>query len=155
MKRRIISFFPTNEEGDVVLPLTPMADVLIVVVIFLLKGLSMNTDMLGLRSDIHLPEASGAASNNTSLRVGISGHDIDVGNKKIVTWSNYSQGNQIDNLRLEQALVQAGFVDSIRPSLSNLEIHADRLAPYAVVRSVLSLASEAGAANVKLGVIGK
>jgi biopolymer transport protein ExbD len=137
---------------DVSLQITSMADVFVILLVFLLKNFSAVTPLFTPDSALQLPEVSSSKPVTSSMALEIMKNSIKLDHQTISTLSDFKappQDTSVDGSLspLKKALL------SIRPELRKsmpLLILADRYAPVATIRKVLLTASLSGIETYKL-----
>ena len=144
---------------DVSLQITSMADIFMILLVFLLKNYSASMTNLAPTAQLALPELSVGSKTNPkeSLTVEISQDAILVDQKPAVRLSNFefpagemiSAGSEtISRLMKEQR--------ELRPEPnreSSLVVMADQRAPYSTIKRVIASAAGAGFIDLQLVVV--
>ncbi len=151
----------TMPEKTVQLPLAPMADVFIVILIFILKSLASDPGALAPNNTVSLPTANGQSeAQATEYRIDISKDSLSLNEQSLVTLSNYRfRKEDLDEKGLPKGLQetlqkklqgQSGAVAQANP----MTVYADKEAPYDTVRTVLSIAADSGYSRLQIAVAG-
>jgi biopolymer transport protein ExbD len=149
------------------LQITPLADVLVIMLAFLLKTLSVGSTNISAPQDIQLPEAKSEDKVVESVKVDISKDQILFDDKpvtKLVAFQPEPNDMEADGtLRsLNSALLefdQRAPASTTPPSANGevavqpISVAADADAPYATVRTVVRTLSRRGHADLKLMVV--
>ncbi len=135
------------------LPLAPMADVFIVVLILILKTLTFEASSNPVGTDVQLPGAKAAEGTPGNLQVMVGANAVRLNDEEILPLSNYEFPSG--------TLDTAGFSPAFRSALSagegeaaqkTLTVYADKNAPYATVRALLQTAMSAGITKIRIAV---
>lgn len=135
-----------------------MADIFMILLVFLLKSYSSNLTTVSPQSDIKLPVVSSGDTFKETLKLEISSNSILVDQKEIVPLRNF-EFNERD-LAAESTSSRLFMTLSEQrkrlpePNMdSNLLIMADEKTPYATVQRVLKDAARAGFVDLQLLVV--
>lgn len=156
-----------HEVEEIPLQITSLADIMIIVLIFLLKSYSSEMEQdIAVPADIHLPVVSKGGSAKEDLRVEISENVVKVGGTVIASLRNYrfessdlsrewspvgtSRALTAALGRENRALAAAGKdKESSRP----IWVFADRRVPYRTLQTVMASAALNGFTDVRLAVV--
>lgn len=143
----------SNEDRNIQLPLAPMADVFIVILLFILKALSNDGSGYSPSVDIALPHASGRDIIAQTLRVDVSKSDVMVDGQLVLTLTDY----RFLDKDLDENGIPKPLESSLTKTLSGtpLSIYADQAAPYATIRTILNVAAAAGYRDLQIAVTGE
>lgn len=153
-----------HEVEEIPLQITSLADIMIIVLIFLLKSYSSEMEQdIAVPGDIHLPVVSKGASAKEDLRVEISEAAVKVGGAVVASLQNYRfaptdltrEWSPVGTSRAlaaalgrenRQLAAQAG---SSKP----IWVFADRRVPYRTLQTVMASAALNGFTDVRLAVV--
>ncbi len=154
-----------GKKEEMYLPITPLADVLVILLVFLLKGLSLGMANIAPSQNFVLPEGKGEDEVAETLKVEISKELILFEETPIAKLSDF----QISSLDLEadgtvRTLNTALFAQNqrspssekkgeISPANQPITMIADASAPYATIRTVIRTLSKRGYPDLKLLVV--
>ncbi len=139
---------------DMTLQITSMADIFIIVLIFILKSYSLGAFEVAAPKGIHLPQASSSGTDKnpagTMLRVEVSESSITADGRKVAQMEGYAFpssdiGEQGVSRSMSSALKDGG-------GIGRILVVADQRAPYETIRTVLATAALRGYTDVKLAV---
>jgi biopolymer transport protein ExbD len=152
---------------DVALQITSMADIFIIILVFLLKSFAGGTMTVAPSEGVKLPVAANTSSSPPALTLEVSEKAIQVENTFVSPLTNFrfSAGDLLPNgipaklddvlqkQRKRQELIAKSNSDvSID---SNVIVMADHRVPYSTMRAVLSAAAVHGFTDFKLVVVQK
>lgn len=154
-----------HEVEEIPLQITSLADIMIIVLIFLLKSYSSEMEQdIAVPADIHLPVVSKGGSAKEDLRVEISENVVKVGGTVIASlrnfrfessdlsreWSPVGTSRALTAAlgRENRALAAAG-KENTRP----IWVFADRRVPYRTLQTVMASAALNGFTDVRLAVV--
>ncbi len=142
----------SDQSRDIQLPLAPMADVFIVVLIFILKGFSFDTSSGPVATSISLPSANAAEASGQDIRIEISKDEVLLNQVHVASLQDFRFGTSAldasGNITgLQQALAKVQNKDSAK-----LTLYADQKAPYQTIRSVLTTTLSVGLPNLQIAV---
>ncbi len=166
----------SKQTEDVSLQITSMADIFIILLVFLLKSYSAGTITISPSKDTQLPTAAANDKAAEALKVEISEGAVLVEGKPVATIHGFRFANgDLGENGVSRSLVQAfeqeraktaggpapasqgdGESDSsAAPKLADprVVILADQRAPYATIKTVLASAATQGYTDIKLAVI--
>jgi biopolymer transport protein ExbD len=152
------------DQGDMNLQITSLADILIIVLIFLIKTVSSGLDSaenISVSGDVRLPIAEANGQAKQGLKVEIANGKIDVGGRKIASLNGF----RFTLEDLNEDLSDNGTAKSMNAEFkrareeaqagkapSTVWIVADARAPYATIQTVIASAAASGFTDFKLAV---
>ena len=155
MKRKFIK--KKRASQDLSLQITSMADIFMILLVFLLKSYSSNLTSVLPNNKIKLPIASSEDSFKETLKLEISSDAVLVDQKEIVPLRNFDLDPSISEQDASLHLYATLFEQRKHlpePNMdSNLLIIADERTPYATVKRVLGTAAKAGFVDLQLLVV--
>ena len=159
MRKRIWQRRKKNENNEeMALQITSMADIFTIILVFLLKSYSTGISNLAPTGDMTLPESKAEASFKDTLRIEINRDAITVDQTAVTVLKNFSAG--IEDLEaggksasVYKALMQERTRKSMTGSESSLLVMADQKTPFATLKSVVNSAASAGFVDLQLVVV--
>ncbi len=155
LKKSFMSSKTKNEQME--LQITSMADIFVIILVFLLKSYSVE----GLPYEPSIPSnppiAKGRVEKTDALKVEVSKDAVNFGGKSVASIAGYRfEKKDIDSegafSKLRSALAK-GFPEAIVGSKgAQLMIVVDEMAPYETVKTVLATAAAEGYQDIKLAV---
>lgn len=155
----------TEAESAFELQITSLADILIIVLVFLLN--TFNFDLRGktefeVNKSIRLPNSIHAGGGSTDLTVEVNESEIRLDGKKTSELSNY----RFQTSDLQNDLPASSSSTSLSNSFAKMRssgtkeeaallVVADHRVPYATIQTVLASAALHGFTNIKLAVVAK
>lgn len=153
----------SNEEMS--LQITSMADIFIILLVFLLKSYSTSALAITPSKDLALPQAAAGEQSVEALKVQVSENSVEVEGTLAANLTHYQfdakdlqQGGSSQSLtavlekeRKRQVLIAQSNSD-VKVD-SKIIIIADQHAPYSTVKTVLSSAALQGYTDFKLAVV--
>src|SRR3989338_3703112 len=139
--------------GEMVLQITSMADIFMILLVFLLKSYSATLQSMTPMGDTQLPEAVAKGEIKDTLKIEISKTSLLVDQKPTVKLTNYlfpqelANGYNILNDTLAEARKTSGKFDP------NLVILADHKTPYETLKVVMASAASQGYVDLQLLVV--
>lgn len=145
--------------GDMPLQITSMADIFMILLVFLLKSYSTSISNLAPTLQIALPEVSkGSAQVKDSLKIEVSAEAVLVDQKPVARLRNFEFGADAgadpaisapiyQTLAAERTKMPEPNVDSA------LIVMADQKAPYSTIKRVVASAAKAGFVDLQLVVV--
>jgi biopolymer transport protein ExbD len=140
---------------DTSLQITSMADVFMILLVFLLKTYSTGVSPIDPPANMKLPVAGKTEKIEEALKVEISDSSIRVDGKPVASLKNYQFRNEDQD--------SAGLVNSLKRSLASQEksqtshgklmVLADQRTPYSTLKAVLNTAALTGWREYKLVVV--
>jgi len=150
--RKKSKFSAADEQNEeVTLQITSMADIFTIILVFLLKSYSAGIANVSASQGVMLPEAKGQANYRDALKIEILKDSVLVDQKSEVNLKNYvfpadSDGVTRALLKFRKHL-KAGTEDS------HLLLLADQHTPYATLKKVMDSAASAGYVDLQLAVV--
>lgn len=157
----------TSESDQMTLQITSMADIFMIVLVFLLKSFSTSMVSVSPSAGLTLPQAHAEGVLSEALKIEISERAIQVEGKPVVQLANYHlpQGKSEAGSSTE-ALNEALSLERKRQILisaqnsevkldSKIMVIASQQTPYAVIKLVLASAAANGFSDFKLVVAKK
>ena len=164
MKKRRSKKNRKLEEEEMDLQITSLADILIIVLVFLLSVFNSGIRGMGevdVPDGVRLPAVSEGGSSEEGIQVQIGRNSVKL-NDRLVSKLNFFRFQQADlNNDLPNSStskrVTAAFAKQRRAGQTTqpVWIVADRKAPYATIQTVLASAAAVGFTNIKLAVVTK
>lgn len=141
--------------GDMSLQITSMADIFMILLVFLLKSYSTSLSNLSPSEGLKLPVATSKDIIRDTLKLEISSTAISVDQKTIVSLVDFapraSQTDEHGGLPTLFRILQAEREKHPIPNMeSNLLVLADQNTPYALLKPVLGAAALAGFVDLQL-----
>lgn len=133
------------------LQITSMADIFIIVLVFLLKSYASGAQELEVAKGIQLPQAQSKDQTVKALRIEVAENAILIEGRAVAHIQHYAfERSDIDESGASRSLkaAMARATDSAK-----LIVVADQRAPYASVRTVLASAAIQGYTDFKLAVV--
>jgi biopolymer transport protein ExbD len=143
------------------LQITSMADIFMILLVFLLKSLSSGTIEISPSKGMTLPVSASDDHSAEALKVEISEHSVLIDGHQAVPMSNF----RMDGKTAEQNGVDSSLVSAFEQERSKQKpsdgqvadariiVIADQRAPYKTIKTVLSSAAVQGYTDVKLAVV--
>lgn len=139
------------------LQITSMADIFVIILVFLLKSYSV--DGLAYEPTVPLtpPTAHGRIDHTDGLKVEISKKSVNLGGKTVASVSDFKfakadlDSNGASNI-LKNALAKIRPTAATGPKGAKLIVVADEGAPYETIKTVLSSAASEGFLDIQLAV---
>ncbi len=160
---------------DMALQITSMADIFIIILVFLLKSYSTGLSNISPGKDMLLPEAQAKDEMKEAVKIEISASAINIDDKPVVVLNNYEFSRQDrDSMRGSKSLYEAlmrerskvvkmGESSQAKKSAeeknkkedndSTLLVMADRDTPFSTIKTVLTSAANTGYVDLKLVVV--
>jgi biopolymer transport protein ExbD len=172
-----------KQNEDMNLQITSMADIFIIILVFLLKSYSTSLSNISPSKEMLLPEAQAKDEMQEALKIEITANSINIDDKPIVTLSNYSfskqdsDGNKGSRSLYAALMKERGKVvkmgdapkkkdvaakDSQDPKKkaqdkgdhdSTILVMADKETPFSTIKTVLTSAAQTGFVDLKLVVV--
>lgn len=146
--------------SDMSLQITSMADVFMILLVFLLKNYSSSIATIAPAGKTKLPIAESKAPAKETLKLEISPDSLLIDEKPVLTLKNFSYD--------ESDVVVAGGRDKVKEALmehrqkspdktkdAHLMLIADEKAPYETIQRVLASAAGSGFVDLQLVVVQK
>lgn len=166
-KNRLHKKAQAEESQDMSLNIASMADIFVVLLVFLLKTVSGAGAGVAPQSAITLPIGRGGGEMIEALRLEISPDVVLVDGKPAVTMKNFQLASRdstdgakiaplIDALKIARGR-QLASVSEPGPDGKKVDpkitVMIDQLAPYSLIKSILASAATVGYSNFKLVVL--
>jgi biopolymer transport protein ExbD len=158
MKSKFLKRPPASQ--DMSLQITSMADIFMILLVFLLKSYSSSVSTLAATSGISLPQAQIGGSVKETLKIEISPTSILVDQKPVVQLRNFEfSPNEVPppgtgrSEALYRVLVEQRKHLPTPNMDSNLILFADQNVPYSTLQSVLASAASSGFVDLQLVVV--
>lgn len=144
--------------GDMALQITSMADIFMILLVFLLKSYSTTVNSLAPTTDIKLPIAASQEQLKESLKLEVGESAILIDEKPIVTLKNFEFfPGEVPEGGMSGPLYKALFEQRKKLPNPNLEPHllvmADQRVPYETIKRVLAAAAHSGFVDLQLVVV--
>lgn len=164
---------------DMNLQITSMADIFIIILVFLLKSYSTGLSNISPGKDMLLPEAQAKDEMQEALKIEISVNAINIDDKPVVVLNNYEFSRQDSDghrgsrslyaalMKERSKVVQMG--ESVKKKEvdpkdknsknskenhdSTLLVMADQNTPFSTIKTVLTSAAQTGFVDLKLVVV--
>jgi len=167
MNLKSLRFRKKHQSDEMALQITSMADIFMIIMVFLLKSYATGIVSIQPTAGLKLPQASAESPELDAVQVEISENTIQMNSEPVMTIEHFKfskedvngsgisktlskQFEQSRNLQIEKAKTdQNVHVDS------RLIIVADQLAPYKTIQTVLASAAVHGFTDFKLAVVKK
>lgn len=161
---------------DMALQITSMADIFIIILVFLLKSYSTSLSNISPSKEMLLPEAMAKDEMQEALKIEISASAITIDDKPVVTLNNYTFTKQ-DSATLTAVLMkERGKLHNVvkmgaetasknpkakgakepktkEENDSTILVMADKETPFQTIKTVLSSAAQTGFVDLKLVVV--
>jgi biopolymer transport protein ExbD len=137
------------------LQITSMADIFVILLVFLLKSFSLSIVNIAPSENTVLPEATTSSTIKETLKIEIKADTILVDQKPVLKLKNFGFQNSQEGT--SQALMKA-LKEQRKPNPlpnmdSNLLVMADERTPYTTLETVMSSAAQAGFVDLQLVVV--
>ena len=152
----------TSRASNVELFLTPLVDMFVIVVLFLMANFSATGEVLSMRPDIRLPEAAHPLEmqNLDVPAVIVSQSDIIFETKVVAATADLMHSDDPSIRLLEEELLaqrkgleaRMGF-GAMGEGLAEINIQADQSIPFAVIKRVMYTCAAAGYININFAVL--
>lgn len=145
--------------GDMELQITSMADIFMILLVFLLKSYSTSLEQINPQDKIKLPVAASQDTFKDNLKVEVSENSVRVDQKKVFSLNNF----QLSSLERESKFIDPLYQELMlqrkkmpTPNTSSkLMILADEKVPYDTLKPILNTISRTGFVDLQLVVIAK
>jgi biopolymer transport protein ExbD len=146
--------------GDMALQITSMADIFMILLVFLLKNYSASVANMGPAKDTRLPIAEASTSVEETLKIEIASDSVLVDEKQIIALKNfaYPDGEAVPagaKDKLTAALLEERSKHPDRKDDAHIMLIADEKAPYETIQRVLASAASSGFVDLQLVVVAK
>jgi biopolymer transport protein ExbD len=141
------------------LQITSLADILVVVLVFLLKSLSGQFDVdISVPTDIRLPQANTTDKGEEGIKIEVSETAIKVEGRSIASLKSFrfepSDLNQdLENSSSSKSLSNFFYRKSFNDGERRIWVLAHKKTPYKTIQTVLASAAIYGFVDIKLAVI--
>lgn len=144
--------------ADMTLQITSMADIFMILLVFLLKNYSASVTNLSPSSKTRLPVAASDAAPKEGLKLEIAPDAILVDQKPVVKLTDFTfQPGDLPESGATGPLHKVLLAQRLKPEKkdaeSSLVVFADERAPYATVKRVLASAASSGYVDLQLVVV--
>jgi len=152
------SFLPhTAKNEQMALQITSMADIFVIILVFLLKSYSVEGLPYEPSVALNPPSAKGRVEKTEALKVEIAKTAVNLGGKSVAKIDGFKFGKKdIDSegasASLRGALARAKATAVAGPKGSKLIVVADEGAPYETIKAVLASAASEGYLDIQLAV---
>ena len=155
LKKSFLPSGPKNEQ--MALQITSMADIFVIILVFLLKSYSVEGLPYEPSVALNPPSAKGRVEKTEALKVEIAKSAVNLGGKSVSTIDGFKFGKRdIDSegasTSLRSALAKAKSTAATGPKGSKLIVVADEGAPYETIKAVLASAASEGYLDIQLAV---
>jgi len=144
-----------NKVADLLL--TPLIDMFVILVVFLIMNFSANGDLVNISKDIQLPEASVEQTIERAPIIQVSALTIAVEGQRVGDSDEILNDPDLRVPGLTDKLQEMRKVDEMmhpgQPFKGQIIINADRDIDFKLIRKVMFAASEAGYTNVNYAVL--
>lgn len=156
MKKSLLKKKSVKKSGDISLNITAMADIFVVLLVFLLKSYASGAMAVNTTAPIDLPMAENISDIVEAVKIEISEEHLVVEGQPVVELKNYKFPS--DDLlpvgiskKLFETLQAKKKEDE---SKSDVIILADKTTPYSSLKVILTSAAGSGLTNFKMAVKG-
>jgi biopolymer transport protein ExbD len=159
-KMKIFAGGHGKKSGFADLLITPLVDMFVIIVLFLIANFSATGEVLMMRKDISLPEAANVKEVEMVPVVLISGTDVSVSGQVVAT---------VDDLDREEALNVPALEEKLREMKKQYEdlrgaggeafkgdinIQGDKQVPFKRLKKIMYACATAGFGNINFAVLG-
>lgn len=153
LKKSFLSHAAKNEQ--MALQITSMADIFVIILVFLLKSYSVEGLPYEPSVALNPPTAKGHVEKTEALKVEIAKSAVNLGGKNVAAINDFKFG-KLDSdgasAVLRRALAHAKHSALSGPKGSKLIVVADQGAPYETIKAVLASAASEGFLDIQLAV---
>ncbi len=152
------SFLPQAKKSEqMALQITSMADIFVIILVFLLKSYSVEGLPYQPTVALNPPAAKGRVEKSDALKVEIAKSAVVLGGKSVSAMDAFKFGKKdIDadgaSSTLRRALASARSRAAAGPKGAKLIVVADEGAPYETIKAVLASAASEGYLDIQLAV---
>lgn len=152
------SFLPHAAKNEqMALQITSMADIFVIILVFLLKSYSVEGLPYEPSVPVTPPVAKGRVEKTEALKVEIAKNAVALGGKSVAAIDAFKFGKKdLDaegaSATLRRALAQARPAALAGPKGTKLIVVADEGAPYETIKAVLASAASEGYLDIQLAV---
>ncbi|MEM1023381.1 MAG: biopolymer transporter ExbD [Myxococcota bacterium] len=137
--------------------LTPLIDMFVILVVFLIMNFSANGDLVNISKDITLPKASVERQIERAPIIQISAITVAVEGQRVGDSDEILNDPDLRVQNLTDKLQEMRKIDEMmhpgQPFKGNIIINADREIDFKLVRKIMFAAAEAGYVNVNYAVL--
>lgn len=153
-----------KKSGYADLLITPLVDMFVIIVLFLIANFSASGDVLMMRKDIQLPEAANVKEVELHPVVLVSNETIMVDGAMIGRVADFTKDEYLNIPALEEKLremkrnhenLHAGLSDDTNKFKGDINIQSDRGVPFGVVKRVMYSCATAGYNNINFATLSK
>ena len=144
------------------LTLTSLVDVMTIIVIFLLMNFSANGEVLYMSKDIKLPDAYHGAELDRAPVVSVSADAVTFDGRMLLNTGDLLKGDSLNVPELEDALRDERRRyeaihqnDPDHPFRGLVNVQADRLIPFKVMKRVMFACNQSGFANINFAALSR
>lgn len=148
------TFLPTEKKNEqMALQITSMADIFVIILVFLLKTYSIEGLPYQPKAPLNLPTAQGRIEKSESLKVEISKSALVLGGQNVAAMNQFRfPHSDVDGDGASQVLRRALSRTHSKRSSEKLIVVADEGAPYETIKTVLASAAIEGYQDIQLAV---
>jgi biopolymer transport protein ExbD len=145
--------------GDVALQITSMADIFMILLVFLLKNYSASVSNIAPTAQMALPELAVASKTapKESLKIEISADAVLVDSQPAVRLNNFefpaSEMEQAGSATIARLMKEQRELKPEPNRESSVVVMADKLAPYSTVKRVIASVAGAGFIDMQMIVV--
>ncbi len=172
MKSGVMKYLESEEQStDMSLQITSMADIFVIILVFLLKSFSTGLATIAPTQGMVLPNVSTSVQNQLkdATKIEILSNAILIDQKKIADVKNFEIEGLQQNLQDSTQPVENGAIfKPVYEALliekqkdlnagkhdGNLMVLADERTPYATIKAIMASAASAGYSDLQLVVLG-
>lgn len=148
-------FVKVKKQGeDVSLQITSMADIFVILLVFLLKSYSTSMSNLTLTGDVALPEGQATIELKEALKVEITKDAVLIDQKPVAKLKKFefsSESAEADESSMNKALKKHRKVND--KNSSDLVVISDERTPSETLQRVMSVAAGSGFVDLQLVVV--
>jgi biopolymer transport protein ExbD len=146
-----------KKSGYADLLITPLVDMFVIIVLFLIANFSATGDVLMMRKDISLPEAANVKEVELHPVVLVSNDTVMVDGAMIGRVADLTKDEYMNIPALEEKLremkknyenLHAGIADDANKFKGDINIQSDKAVPFGVVKRVMYSCATAGYNNI-------
>ncbi len=164
-KKRRFGMRHKPASGELSLNITAMADIFMLILVFLLKGYTSGALGVSPSADVKLPAAFASKEHLEALKVEISKTAVQIEGKAAASLAEFkfAAGDVVENgvsksldgvfkVERQRQMLIAKANEDVKPD-ARLIVMADKGTPYSTIKSVLASAAVNGYTDFKLAVI--
>jgi biopolymer transport protein ExbD len=145
---------------DMTLQITSMADIFMILLVFLLKSYSTSLATVSLTEGTQLPTATAGGAMRDALKLEVTDKAVNLDSRSVAKLENFRfQRGDVDASGTARAIVKAlsdwRAKTKTEASVSNLVVVADQRVPYATLKPILASAAGVGYVDLQLVVVEK